>query len=144
MQPPHACDAQDLGTARRYKRPSSDRGPHRQPPIVDVTFNNDRFKASLADLDTYLPTAPHLFYNGGVRLSPFKCPRQAFSNYRRGLSYIARALLNREDDPTAKLSDAEIEKYWKLLLLYDGLVLGPSTTKGDFADLVHKRCALFF
>jgi hypothetical protein len=106
----YACDAQDLGTSRRYKRSSRVVGaPTAQPPVVDATFNNDRFKASLADLDTYLPTAPHLFYNGGVRLSPFKCPRQAFSNYRRGLSYIARALLNRKDDPTAKLSDAEIE-----------------------------------
>ena len=140
----YACDAQDLGTARRYKRPSQTIGvPAAQPPIADATFNNDRFKASLADLDAYLPTAPHLFYNGGVRLSPVKCPRQAFTNYRRGLSYIARALLNRGDDPTAKLSEVEIEKYWKLLLLYDGLVLGPTTTKGDFADLVHKRCALF-
>ncbi len=52
--------------------------------------------------------------------------------------------MNRRDDSTAKLSAAEIEKYWKLLLLYDGLVLGPrTTTKGDFADLVHKRCAVF-
>jgi hypothetical protein len=116
--------------------------PTAQPPIIDATFNNERFKASLADLDEYLPTAPHLFYNGGVRLSPFKCPRQASTNYRRGLSYIARALLNRGDDSSTKLSDPETEKYWKLLLLYDGLVLGPTTTKGDFADLVLKRCAL--
>jgi hypothetical protein len=56
----YACDAQDLGTARRYKRSSRVIGaPTAQPPVVDATFNNDRFKASLADLDTYLPTAPH-------------------------------------------------------------------------------------
>ena len=145
MAASYACDAQTLGTAKRYKRPTLIVGAPMAPaPIVDVTFNNDRFKASLAELDTYLPADPQLFYGAGVRLSPLRCPRRAFSAYRRGLGYIARTILNcNADGFDARLPDADGEKYWKLLLLYDGLVLGPAVAPGDFAELARERCGLF-
>jgi hypothetical protein len=61
------------------------------------------------------------------------------------LGYIAKAILNREGDHAedGQPSEEDLIQYWKLLLIYDGLVLGPLISPGNIADVVKYRCSQF-
>ena len=80
-----------------------------------------------------MPSDVKLFYGGGVRISSAKVPRAALPTYRRGLDYIARAII----------LDQENVALWKLWLLYDGMILGPCVKPESFASAVKRRVSLF-
>ena len=130
----YAHDAQRLGTAPRLPLPSPTIGaPTTAPPRLDVTFMNAKFKSSLATLDQRLPTNTTQFFQTGLLLCPQKVPKRALPLYRQGLETVSRLLL--AETPPAS--------HWKLLLLYDALILAPYQSSKSFADVIRSRCALF-
>lgn len=97
------------------------------------SFGDAGFTASLQRLADLIPTEAHAFFGMGFRIASTKVPRAALSAYRRGLGYIARALCTNPDD----------EVHWKLLLLYDGLILAPYSKGESFKSAIQKRVKQF-
>ena len=98
-----------------------------------MAFNNNQFQASLERFTASLPDAASSFFRNGVRLVPQKVPRAAMGMYRRGLGHIAHLLA----------ADPESLAYWKIFLLYDGLILGPFPKERAFFDVIRERVGLF-
>ena len=106
-----------------------------QQPIDpdDYCYQNTAFMQSLDTLDSILPPDSPSFYKNGFQISRSKVPRPALYAYRKGLDTIARAII----------ADSLNPKHWKLLLLYDALVLAPPTEPITFADSIRQRVARF-
>ena len=104
-----------------------------ETPLPDFSIQRDLWLARARSFTDSLPPGGFDLFKAGIRLAGPKVPRAALPIYRRGLGLLAKAL-------TANPSD---DALWKLLLLYDGLTLGPYAKPESFADAIRRRVGLF-
>ena len=99
----------------------------------NTSFAKAKFLTSLEQLDNLLPSDAMDFFKTGFRVASPKIPKAAKLIYRRGLWMVARTI---KQDPSNSAA-------WKLLLLYDGLVLAPYEKPETFTSSIIRRATDF-
>ena len=78
------------------------------------------------------PDDPILFYGNGFHLSRRKVPRRVLPIYMEALLFVVSLL---ERDPND-------EGLWKLILMFDALILAPEGPSESFRDAIKRRIGL--
>ena len=112
--------------------------PPAQPPALgeghfpDTSFGNALFMRGLESFRAKAPDDPILFYGNGFHLSRRKVPRRVLPIYREALLFVVSLL---ERDPND-------EGLWKLILMFDALILAPEGPSESFRDAIKRRIGL--
>jgi hypothetical protein len=97
--------------------------------FVDASFTSEHFINSLGIFAAAVPTDPASFYQTGVRIIKQRVPTSCLPLYREALHFVARLLLSSRDS----------EALWKLLLLFDGLILAPVEAPDTIPAAIKRR-----
>jgi len=95
----------------------------------DCSLNNAHFLASLGVFSDAMPDLPVEFFQTGVRLMRKEVPKVSRLIYREALLGVAE-LVEAQPDNVA---------VWKLLLIFDGLILAPTDPSEAAAAAIKRR-----
>jgi hypothetical protein len=117
------------GRTGRTFSPTHPTGSIGAAEYTDCSLNNANFLATLNLFAESMPSTPVDFYQTGVRLMKTKVPKNCRVIYREALLGVT-GLLDAKPDSIAA---------WKLLLVFDGLILAPVDPSETTASAIKRR-----
>ena len=119
-------------TGRSFISPLSSGPEAMTAMLADCSLNNPNFLAALSLFSESMPSAPADLFQSGVLLMRAKIPKSCRAIFRESLLGVTRLL-------EANLANVAV---WKLLLLFDGLILAPVDSSETTVSAIKRRLLL--
>ena len=117
------------GRSGKTFNPNHSLGASGTTDYTDCSLNNPNFLATLNLFSGSMPSSPVEFYQTGLRLMKSKVPKNCRAIYREALLGVV-GLLDAKPDSLAA---------WKLLLIFDGLILAPVDATDTTSSAIKRR-----